>query len=84
MDSLAVDKERRAYPLAREYEKSALSQLNWEQVDVLDKVDLRAYLDVQSFGVLPMKSRNSRINTKGLIRLTVHCAFNRQKRSWGP
>lgn len=74
----------RAYPLARDVVERAPSNLSWERLDVLDYIGLEQYLDAKRLSVLPGKGRDFCINTKKLIRLTAHGAFNLRECSWRP
>lgn len=84
MDGSALDEEEKAYPLAQDVVKGVSANVKWERLDVFDFFDLRQYLDAQRFGVLPVKGSYFRLNTKGLIRLMAHGAFNLRGCSWGP
>lgn len=78
-----VDENGKIYPLARDFAKGALARMSWELADALDNVCVEEYLDVERFVVLHEKGCNFCINTKELIKLTVHGAFTQRKCSWG-
>lgn len=49
--------------------------MTWERINALFYTCYDEYLDGKSFFVLSVKGRNICINTRGLIRLTMHGAF---------
>lgn len=56
--------------------KEAQAGMSYKHVGVLDFLGLGEYLTIERFDELLVKSREFRINNKGLLRLTLHNAFN--------
>lgn len=78
-DGPALNEDEKAYSLAQDVARAAPTNMNWEQLDVLDYISLEKYMDAACFKVPPVIIRHFRINTKGLISLTAHGVFNLRK-----
>lgn len=50
--------------------------MSWESLDVFDYIGLEKYLGAERVSVLTVMGCYFRSNTKALIRLTAHGAFN--------
>lgn len=63
------------YLLARNVGKGAPPEKYRDRARSLDSIGLGEYLDVDRFGVLPVKGDNFRITTMGLMKLTSYGTF---------
>lgn len=77
------DEDGKKSPLVPNVVKAAPVNVNCVRLDLQDYLVLGQYLVTECFSLHSKVGRGSRMNTRGLIRLTAHGAFNPRECSWG-